>query len=155
MNHFRKILLFAKPYVRYAWLNTLFNILYAVFNILTVLSFLPVLSILFKTDTKVYEKPIYSGLSNSFDYLKNSFYFTSTHIAFGIVATRQTILFVKSFLPISDMHRWDAGTPQGVVPEANVAEPSKRLASVAFKAKVTRRAFSTLRVIGIEKKNHQ
>jgi subfamily B ATP-binding cassette protein MsbA len=101
MNHFRKILLFAKPYVRYAWLNTLFNILYAVFNILTVLSFLPVLSILFKTDTKVYEKPVYSGLSNSFDYLKNSFYFEITHYiqekgvlaALGIICIVCAVLF--------------------------------------------------------------
>jgi subfamily B ATP-binding cassette protein MsbA len=101
MNHFRKILLFAKPYVRYAWLNTLFNILYAVFNILTVLSFLPVLSILFKTDTKVYEKPVYSSLSNSFDYLKNSFYFEITHYveekgvlaALGIICLVCVVLF--------------------------------------------------------------
>lgn len=101
MKHFRKILLFAKPYIRYAWLNTLFNILYAVFNILTVLSFLPVLSILFKTDTKVYEKPVYTGLPNSFNYLKNSFYFEITQYieekgvlaALGIICIVCAVLF--------------------------------------------------------------
>jgi subfamily B ATP-binding cassette protein MsbA len=57
----------------------LFNILYALFNILTVLSFLPVLSILFETDgNQVYEKPTYEGITSSFDYFKNSFYYEIT-----------------------------------------------------------------------------
>ena len=83
MKHFRKILFFAKPYIRRIWTTTLFNILYAIFNILTVISFLPVLSILFDTQgNKVYEKPTYEGLKSSFDYFKNSFYYEITqHIA--------------------------------------------------------------------------
>jgi subfamily B ATP-binding cassette protein MsbA len=90
MKHFRKILFFAKPYIRRIWTTTLFNILYAIFNILTVISFLPVLSILFDTQgNKVYEKPNYEGLSSSFDYFKNSFYYEITqHIeANGVLNT--------------------------------------------------------------------
>ncbi len=79
MKHFTKILFFAKPYMRRIWTTTLFNILYALFNILTVLSFLPVLSILFETDgNQVYEKPTYDGITSSFDYFKNSFYYEIT-----------------------------------------------------------------------------
>ena len=79
MKHFTKILFFAKPYMRRIWTTTLFNILYALFNILTVLSFLPVLSILFETDgNQVYEKPTYEGITSSFDYFKNSFYYEIT-----------------------------------------------------------------------------
>lgn len=79
MKHFRKVLIFAKPYIKRVWTTTLFNILYAIFNILTVLSFLPVLSILFETDgNKVYEKPVYTGITDSFDYLKNRFYYEIT-----------------------------------------------------------------------------
>ncbi|MCD6544569.1 MAG: hypothetical protein J7K34_08675, partial [Flavobacteriaceae bacterium] len=37
MNYFKKILRFAKPYTKYVWLNILFNILYAIFNVLSVL----------------------------------------------------------------------------------------------------------------------
>jgi len=96
VNHFRKILQFAKPYIKFAWLNTLFNILYAIFNILTVLSFLPVLSILFKTDTKTYIKPTYNGLSNSFDYLKDSFYYNITKYieSEGVLATLGLICLI-------------------------------------------------------------
>jgi subfamily B ATP-binding cassette protein MsbA len=68
LNHFRKILKYAKPYKRFAWLNVLFNILYAVFNVLSVLGFIPVLGILFGKEEKVYEKPIYEGITNLFDY---------------------------------------------------------------------------------------
>jgi len=79
MKHFTKILFFAKPYMRRIWTTTLLNILYALFNILTVLSFLPVLSILFETDgNQVYEKPTYEGITSSFDYFKNSFYYEIT-----------------------------------------------------------------------------
>ena len=101
MKYFKKILRFAKPYIKYAWLNTLYNILYAIFNILTVLSFLPVLSILFKTDTKIYEKPVYTGLANSFNYLKQSFYYEITEYvkqhdeiaALGIICLLSIFLF--------------------------------------------------------------
>jgi len=89
MVYFRKILIFAKPYIKRVWTTTLFNVLYALFNILTVLSFLPVLSILFKTDNKVNIKPTYTGITNSFDYLKNSFYYEITQYvnANGVLAT--------------------------------------------------------------------
>lgn len=89
MKYFRKILSFAKPYLKRVWTTTLFNILYAIFNILTVLSFLPVLSILFKTENKVEVKPIYKGITHSFDYLKDSFYYEITQYinANGVLAT--------------------------------------------------------------------
>ncbi len=90
MKHFRKILFFAKPYIKRVWTTTLFNILYAIFNILTVLSFLPVLSILFETDgNQVHVKPTYTGIKSSFDYLKNSFYYEITQYidANGVINT--------------------------------------------------------------------
>jgi subfamily B ATP-binding cassette protein MsbA len=76
MKYFKKILVFGKPYIGRAWLTTIFNIFYAIFNILTVLSFIPVLSILFETDDKrEFIKPTYQGFSSSFDYAKDSFYY--------------------------------------------------------------------------------
>ncbi|MDC3366279.1 ABC transporter ATP-binding protein/permease [Flavobacteriaceae bacterium] len=94
MKYFTKILFFAKPYMRRIWTTTLFNILYALFNILTVLSFLPVLSILFETDgNQVYEKPTYKGITSSFDYFKNSFYYEITQYieANGVTDTLATV----------------------------------------------------------------
>jgi len=96
MNHFKKILSFGSPYLKNALLSGLYNVLYAVFNLLTVLSFLPVLSILFKTDTKVYDQPTYQGIFNLFHYLKDSFYYNITqHVASkGEVATLGLICLV-------------------------------------------------------------
>jgi len=72
MNYFKKILKFAKPYTKYAWLNVLFNILYALFNVLSVLSFIPVLGILFGEEKKVYVKPVYEGFTKLFKYVQGS-----------------------------------------------------------------------------------
>ena len=69
MKYFKKILAFGKPYINRVWLTTIFNIFYAIFNILTVLSFIPVLGILFDTnEKKEYVKPVYKGFTNSFDF---------------------------------------------------------------------------------------
>ncbi len=78
MNHFRKILKYAKPYQRFAWLNVLFNILYAVFNVLSVLGFIPVLGILFGKEEKVYEKPTYEGISSIYDYVQGTINYNVT-----------------------------------------------------------------------------
>lgn len=75
MNYFKKILRFAKPYKKYAFLNVVFNILYAIFNVLSVLAFIPVLGILFGTDKKVVGKPVYDGITGLGTYAKDSFYF--------------------------------------------------------------------------------
>jgi len=72
MNYFQKILKYAKPYTKYAYLNVVFNILYALFNVLSVLSFIPVLGILFGKDDKVYTKPVFEGITNIFKYAQGS-----------------------------------------------------------------------------------
>jgi subfamily B ATP-binding cassette protein MsbA len=76
MNYFKKILKYAKPYTKFAWLNILFNILYAIFNVLTIVAFIPVLNILFKQENKIEAKPIYDGSIFSLgDYAQDSFYY--------------------------------------------------------------------------------
>ncbi len=78
MNYFRKILKFTKPYRKFVGFNVLFNILYAIFNVLSVLAFIPVLGILFGTEKKVVLEPVYTGLSGLGGYAKDSFYFFIT-----------------------------------------------------------------------------
>lgn len=80
MNHFRKILQFAKPYTKYVWLNVFFNILYAIFNVLSVLGFIPVLGILFGQEEKVYEKPTYEGISSIYNFVQNSLNYRVTEM---------------------------------------------------------------------------
>ena len=70
MEYFKKILKFAKPYTKYAWLNVLFNILYAIFNVLSVLAFIPVLGILFGKDERVTTKPAFDD--GIYDYIQNN-----------------------------------------------------------------------------------
>jgi subfamily B ATP-binding cassette protein MsbA len=74
MAYFKDILKYEKKYRKYTVLNILFNILYAVFNVLSVLAFIPVLGILFGTDKKINNKPTYEGITKIGDFLKESFY---------------------------------------------------------------------------------
>ncbi len=80
MNYFKKILRFAKPYVKFAWLNVLFNILYAIFNVLSVLGFIPVLGILFGQEEKIYKKPVYEGLGTLYEYVQGILNFRVTEM---------------------------------------------------------------------------
>lgn len=80
MNYFKKILVYAKPYVKYAYLNILFNILYALFNVLSVLGFIPVLGILFGKEEKVATKPVYNGVSSLYEYVSGFLNFKVTEL---------------------------------------------------------------------------
>ena len=81
MSHFKDILKYEKKYRKYTLLNILFNIFYAIFNVLSVLAFIPVLNILFGKDEKVTVKPVYEGLTNIGSYLEGRFnYFISNKI---------------------------------------------------------------------------
>jgi subfamily B ATP-binding cassette protein MsbA len=81
MSYFKDILKYEKKYRKFTVLNILFNILYAIFNVLSVLAFIPVLRILFSTDKEVISKPVYAGLTSLGTYLENYFnYFISQKI---------------------------------------------------------------------------
>lgn len=82
-SYFKKILRFAKPYKRYAYLNIFFNILYALFGTLSFVALIPVLKVIFrsKDDKTVYEKPVYEGVLHIKDYLENQLNYTITKLA--------------------------------------------------------------------------
>ncbi|WP_299014226.1 ABC transporter ATP-binding protein [uncultured Polaribacter sp.] len=75
MGYFKDILKYEKKYRKFTVLNIVFNILYAIFNVLSVLAFIPVLGILFETDKTVIKKPVYENLTGIGTYLKESFYY--------------------------------------------------------------------------------
>jgi subfamily B ATP-binding cassette protein MsbA len=75
MGYFKDILKYEKKYRKFTILNILFNILYAIFNVLSVLAFIPVLGILFGTDKKAVNAPVYSGIKSIGNYTKDSFYY--------------------------------------------------------------------------------
>ena len=74
MKHFKDILKYEKKYRKFTLLNIVFNVFYAIFNVLSVLAFIPVLSILFEKNEKVTKIPVYEGITNIGEYLKDSFY---------------------------------------------------------------------------------
>jgi subfamily B ATP-binding cassette protein MsbA len=75
MGYFKDILKYEKKYRKYTTLNIVFNILYAIFNVLSVLAFIPVLGILFGTDNSVVKAPIYDGFKSIGRYAKDNFYY--------------------------------------------------------------------------------
>ncbi|NKI32661.1 ABC transporter ATP-binding protein [Croceivirga thetidis] len=71
-NILGKILRFAKPYKLYGILNIISNVLYAFFNVLSIIIFIPTLGILFDKQEEVYTKPVYEGFSNLKTYGEDS-----------------------------------------------------------------------------------
>ncbi len=75
MNYLKKILRYAIPYKRFAYLNIFFNILYALFSTLSFVALIPVLQVIFENNRTLIEKPIYNGFtgfSSLKDYAENS-----------------------------------------------------------------------------------
>ena len=74
----KKLLRFARPYKFYGALNILCNVLYAVFNVLSIIIFIPTLGILFDNQKEVYQKPVSQGFSNLKSYAEDSLNFFLT-----------------------------------------------------------------------------
>ncbi|MDO1501001.1 ABC transporter ATP-binding protein [Winogradskyella maritima] len=73
MDYFKQILRFAIPYKKYAILNIVFNIFYALFSALAFVAFIPMLDVLFNEKKTVVEtKPTYEGLMSVGSYIEDS-----------------------------------------------------------------------------------
>lgn len=73
MNYFKKTLRFAIPYKKYAVLNILCNIMYALFSTLSFLALIPVINILFDKSKRVAVAPEWTGWYRVKDYVIGSF----------------------------------------------------------------------------------
>jgi subfamily B ATP-binding cassette protein MsbA len=73
MDYFKKILRFAKPYKKYAVLNIIANVFYALFSALSFIALIPMLDVLFKGNDapKITEPPVYNGIGKAKDYFKD------------------------------------------------------------------------------------
>src|SRR5690606_11601316 len=74
MSYFRKILRFAIPYKRFAYLNIFFNILYALFITLSFVALIPVLKVIFNSNRVTTVKPDWNaveGFGGLKDYSEN------------------------------------------------------------------------------------
>jgi len=78
MEYFKKILNFARPYKKYGILNIFFNILYALFGTLAMVSLFPMLSVLFGQTKQICAKPVWMGIHSAKDYVEDSLNFFVT-----------------------------------------------------------------------------
>lgn len=92
MDNYKKIIPFIKPYKRHAVLNIFFNILYALFSSLSMLSLMPMLNILFGEQEKVTVKPVLTKITDIGSYMKDMLTYQATKFA-GEDQTR-ALLFV-------------------------------------------------------------
>ena len=73
MKYFKRILKYALPYKKYAFLNIFFNILYAIFSALSFIVIMPLLQVIFdKESAQKVVKPTYEGISKLNDYVNQS-----------------------------------------------------------------------------------
>ena len=89
MDNFKKLFPFILPYKKYAYLNILFNILYAFFGTLSFLALMPMMDVLFGQSNKNYTMPTYEGITGLKRFLEDylNYYLTMTTEHYGIGST--------------------------------------------------------------------
>lgn len=102
MSNFKKIVRYALPYKKYAYLNILFNILYALFSTLSFMALIPMISVIFDDTKKVHTEPVYTGIGDIREYLGEYFnyYVTTTNETKGIEYTlaSMVVIIISIFL---------------------------------------------------------
>ena len=85
MDYLKKLSRYIIPYKRYGILNIIFNVLYALFGTLGMVSLMPTINVLFGEGEKVYEKPVYATAESSKVFLEDyvNYFVTSTTEAHG------------------------------------------------------------------------
>ena len=76
------------------YLNIFFNILYALFSALSFVALIPMLTVMFGDEKKIYEKPVYQGVFQLKDYLMEymNYYITTTSDAYGTQYTLNVMI---------------------------------------------------------------
>ena len=84
-QNLKKIIPFALKYKKNAILNIVFNIFYAFFSTLLMVSLIPTLDVLFDKTTKVLTKPEYTGIGDISKYGQNylGYYITQLNNEYG------------------------------------------------------------------------
>ena len=78
MEYLKKLSSFILPYKRYGILNIIFNVFYALFGTLAMVSLMPMINVLFGEGEKVYDKPEYLGFTEILDFIKDYMNYTIT-----------------------------------------------------------------------------
>jgi len=83
MDYLKKLSRFLLPYKRYAILNIICNVFYALFSTLAMLSLMPMINVLFGDGEKIYVKPIYEQAES----IKN---FAEDYLNYLVTTTTET-----------------------------------------------------------------
>lgn len=75
-----KLLPYTKPYKSHIIWNVVFNILYALFSTLAMVTMFPLLEVLFKNKTALVKAPIYSGIENIGSYGKDWLFYAISNL---------------------------------------------------------------------------
>ncbi|AYN05027.1 MULTISPECIES: ABC transporter ATP-binding protein [unclassified Flavobacterium] len=96
MNNFKRIFPFIFPYKRYAYMNILFNILYALFSTLSFMALIPMIQVLFDQTKRNTTIPVYKGIWEIKDYAENylSYFITQATDNYGVGYTLSVMVAV-------------------------------------------------------------
>ena len=98
MGYFIKVLKYGKSYKIYGFLNILFNVFYAIFSALAFVSFIPMLDVLFKQTKEVFQKPVYTGITDLKDYLQDYLnYYISRQLEIDVTTTLLIVVGIVLF----------------------------------------------------------
>ncbi|MBP0904056.1 ABC transporter ATP-binding protein [Mariniflexile gromovii] len=100
MKNFKRFLKYLIPHKKFQILSIVFNILYALFSSISMLSLLPMVKVLFEEGDKLREKPVFNGIEDlDLNYLENylNYFITNLSDTKGPLITLITVVtFVLS-----------------------------------------------------------
>lgn len=93
MDYLKKISPYLLPYKKYGYLNIFFNVLYALFSTLAMMSLMPMMSVLFNETEQLTTKPVYQGITKLKDYGEDylNYFVTTTNASEG---PQRTLLYM-------------------------------------------------------------
>lgn len=101
LSNAKRIYPYALPYKKYAFLNIVFNTLYALFSALSFVALIPMLEVFFGEENKVYEKPQWEGIATAGAYLKQYMFYVVSNLtgdskvdALGYIIAMVLVLFM-------------------------------------------------------------
>jgi subfamily B ATP-binding cassette protein MsbA len=113
-QNIKKLIPFTKPYQSHIVWNIVFNILYALFSTLSMITMFPLLEVLFKKSTAVIKEPTYTGIQDIGQFGKDWLFFTISDLnqkqgpqfalLLAVVLVIVTFLFKNLFNYLASYH---------------------------------------------------
>jgi len=75
-----KLIPYTKPYKTHIVWNVIYNVLYALFSTLSMITMFPLLEVLFKKNNAIIEEPVYLGIQNIGSYGKDLLFYTISNL---------------------------------------------------------------------------